>query len=154
MPNSTTYIAHHGVKGQKWGVRRYQNSDGTLTDEGRRRYGYGRGADSLIRENTKSRLKQGAKLGAKIGAGFGVVGGATSAAIAISVLSPYVAAGTVAAYAGASFISSLGSGTLSGLMYGGAAGGIVGAVETHRGRQYIERYDKGLEDFEKRDRKR
>ena len=31
-------LAHHGIKGQKWGVRRYQNPDGTLTDEGQRRY--------------------------------------------------------------------------------------------------------------------
>lgn len=34
-----TYLAHHGVKGQKWGVRRYQNPDGSLTAEGERRYG-------------------------------------------------------------------------------------------------------------------
>lgn len=32
------YLAHHGTKGMKWGVRRYQNSDGTLTIEGKRRY--------------------------------------------------------------------------------------------------------------------
>lgn len=32
------YLEHHGVKGQKWGVRRYQNEDGTLTDEGKKRY--------------------------------------------------------------------------------------------------------------------
>lgn len=32
------YLAHHGIKGQKWGVRRYQNPDGTLTNEGKRRY--------------------------------------------------------------------------------------------------------------------
>lgn len=33
------YLAHHGIIGQKWGVRRYQNSDGSLTPEGRRRRG-------------------------------------------------------------------------------------------------------------------
>lgn len=32
------YLAHHGVKGMKWGVRRYENPDGTLTEEGKRRY--------------------------------------------------------------------------------------------------------------------
>lgn len=36
---SGTYFAHHGVKGQKWGVRRYQNEDGSLTNEGKKRYG-------------------------------------------------------------------------------------------------------------------
>lgn len=31
------YIYHHGIKGQKWGVRRFQNPDGTLTSEGKAR---------------------------------------------------------------------------------------------------------------------
>lgn len=33
------YLMHHGVKGQKWGVRRYQNEDGTRTEAGKKRYG-------------------------------------------------------------------------------------------------------------------
>ena len=32
-------LYHHGIKGMKWGVRRYQNEDGSLTAEGMRRYG-------------------------------------------------------------------------------------------------------------------
>jgi hypothetical protein len=33
------FIAHYGIKGQKWGVRRYQNEDGSLTNAGKKRYG-------------------------------------------------------------------------------------------------------------------
>lgn len=32
------YLIHHGIKGQKWGIRRYQNPDGTLTAAGKVRY--------------------------------------------------------------------------------------------------------------------
>lgn len=38
-------LFHWGVKGMKWGVRRYQNSDGTLTSAGKNRY------DRDVREN-------------------------------------------------------------------------------------------------------
>lgn len=34
-------LYHHGIKGQKWGTRRWQNEDGSLTPEGREHYGYG-----------------------------------------------------------------------------------------------------------------
>ena len=32
------YLAHYGIKGMKWGVRRYRNADGTLTATGKSRY--------------------------------------------------------------------------------------------------------------------
>ena len=37
--NIDTTLTHHGIKGQKWGLRRFQNPDGSLTPAGRERYG-------------------------------------------------------------------------------------------------------------------
>lgn len=33
-------LYHHGILGQKWGIRRFQNPDGSLTAEGKKRYQY------------------------------------------------------------------------------------------------------------------
>lgn len=38
ITRSEDYLQHHGILGQKWGVRRFQNPDGTLTAEGKKRY--------------------------------------------------------------------------------------------------------------------
>jgi hypothetical protein len=46
----TNYLEHHGIKGMHWGIRRYQNPDGSLTAAGRKRYGY-REKDIKDREN-------------------------------------------------------------------------------------------------------
>lgn len=50
-----TSFAHHGVVGMKWGVRRYQNKDGTLTAEGRKRQS---GESSAKKPNTASKTAE------------------------------------------------------------------------------------------------
>lgn len=55
--NYSSYLIHYGIEGQKWGVRRFQNEDGTLTSEGREHYGYGSKRDN------KKLLKQVSKVG-------------------------------------------------------------------------------------------
>lgn len=44
--HNDNYLIHYGVKGQKWGERRYRNEDGTLTAEGREHYGIGKMNDT------------------------------------------------------------------------------------------------------------
>ena len=39
------FLFHYGIKGQKWGVRRFQNEDGSFTDEGRQHYGLDQGGN-------------------------------------------------------------------------------------------------------------
>ena len=48
------YISHHGIKGQKWGVRRFQNEDGSYTQLGKARYA----KDKQIVKETKAIMKQ------------------------------------------------------------------------------------------------
>ena len=37
--NTSSGLSHHGILGMKWGIRRFQNADGTLTAAGKERYG-------------------------------------------------------------------------------------------------------------------
>ena len=44
-------LSHHGILGMKWGIRRYQNSDGSLTAAGKKRYGYNLDINDKSRSN-------------------------------------------------------------------------------------------------------
>lgn len=65
-----TYLAHHGILGMKWGVRRYQTKDGTLTATGKIRYGRkmtaqrkaaARKAAQTKKRNAEAKAKEAAK---------------------------------------------------------------------------------------------
>ena len=47
-------LKHYGTLGQKWGARRYQNPDGTLTDAGKARYGTEKGSNRSARKFAKA----------------------------------------------------------------------------------------------------
>jgi ribosomal protein S18 acetylase RimI-like enzyme len=55
-------LYHHGIKGQKWGVRRYQNKDGSLTPAGRKRYE----VDEIVREREALKIRSKTSKGAEI----------------------------------------------------------------------------------------
>lgn len=49
----TNELCHHGIKGQKWGVRRYQYADGSLTPAGQKRYGSNQNGNDLASMKVK-----------------------------------------------------------------------------------------------------
>lgn len=50
VPYDSNYLEHHGILGMKWGIRRYQNKDGTLTEAGKQRY-------QKLRDNVEAEKK-------------------------------------------------------------------------------------------------
>lgn len=56
----SSYLEHHGIRGQRWGVRRFQNRDGSLTNAGRKRLGYAtKGAAQTVGKAFKAGVKAG-----------------------------------------------------------------------------------------------
>lgn len=50
-------LCHYGIRGMRWGIRRYQNPDGSLTTAGRNRYSTGKHHSIFTRKKTTSKVK-------------------------------------------------------------------------------------------------
>lgn len=60
---------HHGIKGQKWGIRRFQNPDGSLTEAGRKRYETGNVAPQIAFDKSPINRKYERKFDKEYGKG-------------------------------------------------------------------------------------
>ena len=80
-------LYHHGIKGQKWGVRRFQNEDGSLTAAGRKHWGVGKPEKSNVEKKNAERKSSAHKSIDKTALKKAAVIGATvTAATAVGVL--------------------------------------------------------------------
>lgn len=70
IPDYTDYLSHHGILGMHWGIRRYQNKDGSLTAEGKKRYG-----NEANFKKYQDTVNKGIKTGANVVGGVGGLAG-------------------------------------------------------------------------------
>ncbi len=98
------YLAHHGIKGQKWGVRRFQNPDGSLTQEGYQHWGLNPDGSKFRGKRKKDYTD------------------ATASTV------KKTAAGTAAALGALGFAAGGPAGALIGAHLGTAAGALTGAI--------------------------
>lgn len=80
--DGSDYLMHYGILGQKWGLRRFQNDDGTLTAAGKERYGKNAKLVGRKLESTNTAVNTAKKVskigrniqGAAVGTAYGIMG--------------------------------------------------------------------------------
>ena len=100
-------LYHYGVKGQKWGIRRYQNPNGTLTEEGKIRYGVdpktGKLSDEgkkLLKQDIDDQRKRKVNILGSLGIGVSIASAvAAGAGLAEGIISTNMAIGTISSAA-------------------------------------------------------
>ena len=129
----TNELYHHETKGQKWGVRRYQNADGSLTQEGYQHYGLN--SDGSKNKAMKGSSPNTSKILKRVGRIAGIAGTVGSAAAITAFSGGVFPAGQLAVTAGAKVLTS---GALS--YFGGSiVGQIAGSISTKKGQAKIRR---------------
>lgn len=112
----TRELYHHGIKGQKWGFRRFQNEDGSLTIAGKERYGSGTIGNASFRPSDKSQRSKNWQInrmgGRKINADY----------------ETRLARGEALTKAGRSDLGAVGRHFARNFMYGAAAGVAVSVL--------------------------
>lgn len=152
------YLAHHGVKGQKWGVRRYQDESGALTPEGRRRYRTDLGTKEILdnssdyskltRDKQRKYAEYGRRAGAKRGFLTGLAGGAM-VGLGKTALDVYFkkSEGNLSNASARSIVNSFTRNMMLGALGGSVVGTLVGSVAgkksaqaklADRGREYVD----------------
>lgn len=159
----STELYHHGVKGQKWGVRRYQEADGTLTAEGKRRYRTDQGTREIMENTsgygslTKSQKREYSEFGKTSGGKRGFIIGMTGGALlgAGKVALDYAFRSSRAKENGLSFnpsaralVNKFTRGAMLGALGGSVLGTLIGssagkksaqAEYAEKGRSYLDR---------------
>ena len=105
-------LSHHGIKGQRWGVRRFQNADGTLTEKGRKHY-----EKALAKEKRKQVSSDAIRGTLERQHPFAVTGSAIAGAIAAGMSIAATGGASVAAIAAGSAISAAVSAGLTHVTY-------------------------------------